>query len=100
MTESTEPLSKQLKESLLKTKESYMVIEFDYSTKYVMKYDQGIKILAGMNGMEKLSDPYKETATIEPINTVNYPKAYPLSQEKYLELKMNALLKVDTAPDA
>ena len=80
---------------LLKTKESFMVIEVDYSTKYVLKHSHGLKFLESLNGMECLKDPYKELITIVPLSE-SYPKTWLISQEKYLEYKMNALLGIDT----
>lgn len=87
-------------DDLLKTKESFLVVELAYDIKYVFKYAQGMKFLESLNGAESYSDPYTETPTIISLAKGTYLKAYPISQERYLELKMNALLKVDTNPNA
>lgn len=80
---------------LLETKDSFLIVELDYSTKFILKHSQGIKLLESLNGAEIYKDPYNAIHTIEP-NSSSYPKVTVLSQEKYLEFKMNALLKVDT----
>jgi hypothetical protein len=84
---------------LLKTHESFLVIEVDYSTKYVLKYSQGLKLLDALNGVELFTDPYSSTKTISPLPADKKIVAYVLSQEKYLEYKMNGILGVDTATD-
>jgi hypothetical protein len=92
-------MTKPTTNELLKTNESFLVIEVDYSTKYVMKYAQGLKLLEALNGVELFNDPYSSTKTISPLPADKKIVAYVLSQEKYLEYKMNGLLGVDTASD-
>jgi hypothetical protein len=85
-------------DNLLKTKNSYLIIQLDYSSHFVLSHTQGMKLIDSLNGAEKYIADYGKPTTITYIDKSDYPRFFHLSQENYLEYKMNALLKVDTNP--
>lgn len=67
-----------------------VIIEFGYSTKFVLPYDDGIELMSKFKNAEEWnSDDYKNP-TIKPLESS--PTLTLLSKEKYQEMKTLHLL--------
>lgn len=76
-----------------KAKENYCVVHFDYNTKYVMPYKDGVALLNALTVVEQLSDSYSNQGRITEVDP-NVFKLTLLSPEQYQRYKIAALLNV------
>lgn len=76
-----------------KPKDSYMVIEFDYSNKVIVHHKEGIALLTSLNTAEHFEESYSGVSRIEPFDRDKL-KASIMSAEEYQQYKIAMLLNV------
>lgn len=91
-----EPTPKKTKDTKISAEEcdtvkNYMVIEFGYSASICVPYEDGVKLLAGLNKAERISSFYAHEGikfTKDPLEI----KTVLVSQRDYRSKKMEFLL--------
>ena len=72
-----------------KLPDSFAILEFGYSTKYVMPYTEGVQVMAAFANAEKYDSSDYENHKIVPMD--ESPTLSILSKDKYKELLLRAL---------
>lgn len=76
-----------------KAKGNYLVISFDWSSRFILPYEAGIALLAALENAEQFNDHNNPAKGIKEIDRHAYTVS-PLSGEEYQRCKIAALLQV------
>ena len=76
-----------------KPKSNYMLVGVAYDKKYILPYEDGIKLVAALEKAEQLSKEYGNPARIHGIK--EYIECRTFSSIEYERIKLAALLQVD-----
>ena len=76
-----------------KPKSNYMLVEVAYGNKYILPYEDGIKLMSALEKAEQLSKEYGKPARIHGIKEYIGCRAF--SSMEYERIKLAALLQVD-----
>ena len=76
-----------------KPKSNYLLVEVAYDKKYILSYEDGIKLIAALEKAEQLSKEYGKPARIHGIKEPIECRAFPSIE--YERIKLAALLQVD-----
>lgn len=76
-----------------KSKENFLVIEFNYDKKLVLPHKDGVAFLAALAQAEQLKEPYNEPHSISGVERDIY-RTFALSHEEYEQYKVASLLGI------
>ncbi len=76
-----------------KPKSNYLLVEFAYDKKYILPYEDGIKLMVALEKAEQLFKEYGKPARIHGIK--EYIECRTFSSMEYGRIKLAALLQVD-----
>ena len=76
-----------------KPKSNYLLIDITYDKKYILPYEDGIKLMVALEKAEQLSKEYGNPARIHGIK--EYIECRTFSSIEYERIKLAALLQVD-----
>ena len=76
-----------------KPKSNYLLVDFAYDKKYILPYEDGIKLMAMLEKAEQLYKEYGKPARIQGIR--GHIECHTFSPQEYERIKMAALLQVD-----
>ena len=64
------------------------IIEFGYNTKYILPYDDAMKMLDLLSKAEMYNDEYSKTKSIKAINMKDGFRFYIMSASEYKRIKL------------
>ena len=76
-----------------KPKSNYLLVEFSYNKKYILPYEDGIKLMVSLEKAEQLSKEYGKPARIHGIKESIECRTF--SSMEYERIKLATLLQVD-----
>ena len=76
-----------------KPKSNYLLVDFAYDKKYILPYEDGIKLMAMLEKAEQLYKEYGKHARIQGIR--GHIECRTFSPQEYERIKIAALLQVD-----
>ena len=76
-----------------KPKSNYLLVDIAYDKKYILPYEDGIKLMAALEKAEQYSKEYGKPARIHGIK--EYIECRPFSSMEYERVKLATLLQVD-----
>lgn len=76
-----------------KPKSNYLLVELAYDKKYILPYEDGIKLMVALEKAEQLSKEYGKPARIHGIK--EYIECRTFSSMEYERIKLATLLQVD-----
>ena len=76
-----------------KPKSNYLLVDFAYDKKYILPYEDGIKLMAMLEKAEQLYKEYGKPARIHGIK--EYIECRTFSSMEYERIKLATLLQVD-----
>ena len=76
-----------------KPKSNFLLVDFAYDKKYILPYEDGIKLMAMLEKAEQLHKEYGKSARIHGIK--DPIECRPFSYQEYERIKIANLLQVD-----
>ena len=76
-----------------KPKSNYLLVDFAYDKKYILPYEDGIKLMSALEKAEQLTKEYGKPARI--LGIKEHIECRPFSSMEYERVKLAALLQVD-----